>query len=61
MSLETNRDFDCGFDNMMSSALEYEMLTKKGKPISIGLQRRLDKASDWLNNLSDNDYNRLIY
>lgn len=54
-------DFDKGFDNMMSSALEYEMLTKKGKLISIELQRLLDKASDWLNNLSDRDYNTLIY
>ena len=54
-------DFDRGFDNMLSSALEYEMLTRQGKPIPIGLQRRLDEASDWLNNLSDRDYSRFIH
>ena len=32
----TMDDFDRGFDNMMSSALEYEILTRQGKPISKG-------------------------
>ena len=62
MSLgKTNRDFDRGFDNWMSSAIEHEMLTRQGKPIPTGLQRRIDEASDWMNNLSNSDYNRLIH
>ena len=54
-------DFDRGFDNMVYSALEYERLTIQGKPIPIELQRRLDEARDWLSNLSDRDYSRLIH
>lgn len=53
--------FDRGFDNMMSSALEYEALTRQGKPIPRELQDRLDEFRDWLNGLSDSDYNRLIH
>ena len=54
-------DFDRGFDNMMSSALEYEILTRQGKPIPRELQDRLDESRDWLIGLSDSDYNRLIH
>lgn len=54
-------DFDRGFHNMMSSAWEYEILTKQGKPIPRELQDRLDESSEWLNGLSDSDYNRLIH
>ena len=53
--------FDEGFLNMMSSALEYEGLRQQGKPIPKDLQRRLDEAREWLNGLSDSDYNRLIH
>lgn len=45
----------------MSSAIEHEMLKRQGKPIPTGLQRRIDEARDWLSNLSDSDYNRLIH
>lgn len=58
---KTNDDFDTGFYNMMSSAMEYESLRRQGKPIPIGLQRQLDKAGDWLNNLFDEEYSRLIH
>lgn len=58
---KTNKDFDRGFDNWMSSAIEYERLTRQGKPISRKLQKRIDESNDWLNNLSDEDYSRLIY
>ena len=62
MSLEkANTGFDEGFDKWMSSAIEYEMLTRQGKPIPRKLQRRIDESSDWLNNLSDEDYSRLIH
>ena len=54
-------DFDEGFDNWMSSAIEYEMLTRQGKPIPRKLQRRMDEATDWLNNLSDEEYSSLIH
>ena len=58
---KTNDDFDTGFDNWMSSAIEYEMLTRAGKPIPRELQRRMDEAWDWLSNLSDEEYSRLIH
>lgn len=61
MSVKTNDDFDTGFNKMMSSAIEYERLTRRGKPIPRKLQKMLDESSDWLNNLSDEDYSRLIH
>ena len=61
MSMKANDDFDEGFHNWMSSAIEYEMLTRQGKPIPRKLQRRIDEAGDWLNNLSDEEYSRLIH
>lgn len=54
-------DFDIGFHNMMSSSLEYEILSRQGKLIPRELQERLKESSDWLNGLSDSDYNRLIH
>ena len=54
-------DFDEGFDNWMSSAIEYERLTRQGKPIPRKLQRRIDEAGEWLNNLSDEEYSSLIH
>lgn len=54
-------DFDEGFDNWMSSAIEYERLKRQGKPIPRKLQKRIDEASDWLNNLSDEEYSSLIH
>ena len=57
----TDKEFDDGFHNMMSSALEYEGLMRQGKPIPPELQKRLDESRDWLNGLSNNDYNRLIH
>ena len=62
MGLEkTNKDFDEGFHSWMSSAIEHEMLTRAGKPIPRELQRRIDESIDWLNNLSDEEYSRLIH
>jgi hypothetical protein len=59
--MKTNDDFDEGFHNWMSSAIEYEMLTRQGKSIPRKLQRRIDESIDWLNNLSDEEYSRLIH
>jgi hypothetical protein len=61
MSLETNKDFDEGFHSWMSSAIEHEMLTRAGKPIPRELQRRIDESIEWVNNLSDEEYSRLIH
>lgn len=61
MSVKANDDFDDGFNKMMSSAIEYEMLTRQGKPIPRKLQKMLDESSDWLNNLSDEEYSSLIH
>ena len=58
---KTNDDFDRGFDKWMSSAFECEILTRQGKPIPRKLQRRIDESNDWLNNLSDEEYSRLIH
>ena len=57
---KTNDDFDTGFNKMMSSAIEYEMLTRQGESIPRKLQKRMDEGGDWLNNLSDEDYSSLI-
>ena len=54
-------DFDRGFDNWMSASIEYEMLTRQEKPIPRKLQKRIDEAVHWLNNLSDDEYNSLIH
>ena len=58
---KTNDDFDAGFNKMMSSAIEYERLTRQGKPIPRKLQKMLDESSDWLNNLSAEEYSSLIH
>ena len=61
MSLKkAKKDFDEGFNNWMSSTIEYEMLTRQGKPIPRKLQRRIDESFNWFNNLSDEEYSRLI-
>ena len=54
-------DFDRGFEEMMSSAMEYERLKRAGKRIPKGLEERLERSTEWLNGLSDEDYSRLIH
>ena len=56
-----NYDFDIEFNNMMSSAIRYEQLKKAKKPIPAKLKAKLARASKWLNNMSDEDYNKLIH
>lgn len=53
-------NLESGFDDMMDAALEYEFLKRQKKPIPDELRKRLDKVFNWLYNLSDNDYSRLI-
>lgn len=54
-------EFDNGFCNWMSSAIEYETLKREGKPIQDEVQKRLDKAFEWVHNLSGEEYSRLIH
>ncbi len=53
-------NLESGFDDMMSAALEYEFLKRQKKPIPNKLRERLNKAFNWLENLSDKDYSKLI-
>lgn len=59
--MKENDTFDIGFNNMMSSAIEYECLKRNGKQITKELQNRLDESKNWLNGLSDEGYSRLIH
>lgn len=45
--MDGKTDFDRGFDNWMSSAIEHEILTRQGKPIPRELQRRIDESIDF--------------
>jgi len=54
-------DFDRNFNEMMSSAIEYERLKRAGKRIPKRVEERLKRSSEWLNGLSDEDYSRLIH
>ena len=42
--MKENDRFDIGFNNMMSSAIEYECLKCNGKQIPKELQNRLDES-----------------
>ncbi len=46
---------------MINAALEYEFLRRQKKPIPDELQERLDNVFNWLYNLSDKDYAKLIH
>jgi hypothetical protein len=54
-------DFDSGFHNLMVSAMAEDWYKKHGKPIPLKWQKRLDEARDWLEGLSNEDYDRLIH
>lgn len=53
--------FDEGFHLMMSSSLEYEMLKRQGKKIPDELNQRMKQWSSWVDNLSNEEYDRLIH
>ena len=46
-------DFDGGFEEMMSSAIEYEKLKRAGKKIPKRLEERLRRSTDWLKELRE--------
>lgn len=54
-------DFDSGFNNWMGAAIEYESRMSKGKEITPDLEQRMEEARNWFNNLSDDEYSRLIH
>lgn len=54
-------EFENGFNNWMSSALQYEHCRRNNIPISDELQERMDSASSWIEKLSDDEYDRLIH
>ena len=53
-------NLESGFDDMMNVALEYEFLKRQKKPIPNELRKRLKNVFNWLYNLSDKDYLKLI-
>ena len=53
--------FDEGFHLMMSSSLEYENLKRQGKKIPEELNQRMKQWSKWIDNLSQEEYDRLIH
>lgn len=59
--MKKNDTFDIGFNNMMSSAIEYECLKRNGKQIPKELQDRLNESSNWIDGLTDEEYSRLIH
>ena len=54
-------NLESGFNDMMTAALEYEFLKQQKKPIPDELLERLDNVFNWLNNLSDKEYAKLIH
>ena len=59
---EKNMDsFDVGFNKLITSTIEYELLRQQDEPIPDELLQRLDESSAWLRGLSDEDYSRLIH
>lgn len=53
--------FDDGFHNWIRSALAAEWYKSHGKEVPKDVQAGLEKASTWLSNLTDSEYNRLIH
>lgn len=54
-------EFEDGFNNWMSSALQYEHCKRNNIPISDELQERMNSSGNWIENLSDDEYDRLIH
>ena len=61
ITLKKIRNFDEGFHLMMSSSLEYENLKRQGKKIPEELNQRMKQWSKWIDNLSQEEYDRLIH
>lgn len=53
--------FEYGFNNWISSALYYEHCKRHNIPIPDELHERMNSASNWIANLSPEEYDRLIH
>lgn len=53
--------FDEGFHNWMQSAMAADWYEKHGKPVPPAWKKRLDEGRKWVENLSAEDYDRLIH
>lgn len=60
-TLKKIRTFEDGFHLMMSSSIEYERLRRQGKKIPEELNQRMKQWSNWVDNLSQDEYDRLIH
>lgn len=54
-------DFDTGFHNWMQSAMAADWYEKHDRPVPPELKKRLDEGRKWVENLSAEDYSRLIH
>jgi hypothetical protein len=55
------RAFDKEFNNWIQSALAADWYEKRGKPVPPAWKKRLDRGREWVENLSAEDYDRLIH
>jgi len=53
--------FDDGFHNMMQSALAAEWCKRRGREVPVHVKAGLERARNWLNELSPREYDRLIH
>ena len=53
--------FDAGFHNWIQSALAAEWCKRHGKKVPKDVQANLEKAGNWISNLTDSEYSRLIH
>lgn len=53
--------FDKGFNNWIQSALAADWYEKHGKPLPPPWKKRLEEGRKWVENLSAEDYDRLIH
>lgn len=53
--------FDKGFHNWIQSALAADWYERHGKPLPPMWKTRLEEGRTWIENLSAEDYDRLIH
>ncbi len=54
-------DFHAHFHEWMSACLKYEQYRLKGLEIPEDVDNALKKSLEWIENLSDEEYSRLIH
>jgi len=53
--------FDEGFNNWIQSAVVADWYERRGRPVPPAWRKRLDEGRKWVENLSAEDYDRLIH